>query len=58
MRVAVEVPGIEDGRYRVVCWDTVAGEEVGVTEQVLRAGVGVRVEGLVGDLAVALRRVG
>ena len=56
-RLAVSVPGLDAGRYRVSCWDTVAGRNVappteqdGATPFVLPA--------FDGDAAVAIRRCG
>lgn len=55
--VSVRVPGLEAGRYRVVAWDTVLGEAMGSTVQELGEGGAAVLPGVVGDVAVAIRRV-
>lgn len=58
MEVSVEVPGMAAGRYAVMAWDTVAGVGMGRTVQEVGAKGRIVLPGMVGDVAVALRRVG
>ncbi len=58
LRLRVWVPGLREGRYQVVCWDTVGGRMVSTDEQELGGERACDVAGVLGDMAVALREVG
>ena len=57
LELGILVPGLGPGQYEVNAWDTVAGALLSHTEQTLGDGHPVALPPLVGDLAVAIRRV-
>ena len=57
LELSLVVPGLGAGKYEVNAWDTVAGTLLSHTEQSLGDGGLLTLPPLVGDLALALRRL-
>ncbi len=55
--LTLQVPGLLTAEYEVQTWETVAGKLLSRTTQLLGEGRELKISSLIGDLAIALRRL-